>query len=137
MNAHEQQWESCPSGLMGEMAEGLRSTRARRQTMRSFASASIVLVLLIGGVVLTNYVVSNSSAPPVSITCRECLDKLVDYREGVLAPAIRASVQAHLEGCPSCHDAYQKMSGGNDGRGESTSQFERGDLALAMLKSRP
>lgn len=86
MNAHEEQWESCPSGLMGEMAEGLRSTRARRQTMRSFASASIVLVLLIGGVVLTNYLVSNSSAPPVSITCRECLDKLVDYREGGACP---------------------------------------------------
>lgn len=117
MNEHEEKWETCPPGLMENMAEELRTTRARRQTKRSFATAAVVLILLVGSVALTKQVTDNdSNAPLGGITCRECLEKLVEYREDLLAAAMKARIQAHLEICPSCHHAYQRVSGGNASR---------------------
>lgn len=36
------------------------------------------------------------------ITCREVLELLTDYLDGVLAPAVEAAVVTHLEGCEGC-----------------------------------
>jgi anti-sigma factor RsiW len=34
--------------------------------------------------------------------CQECVDLLVDYLEGELAPARARALDIHLEMCPSC-----------------------------------
>ena len=35
-------------------------------------------------------------------TCRELIDFLADYREGLLGPTERASFDRHLARCPDC-----------------------------------
>ena len=36
------------------------------------------------------------------MTCREFIDFIQDYLEGLLLPAVRESFQRHLALCPSC-----------------------------------
>ena len=38
------------------------------------------------------------------LSCRDVIDVLMDYADGVLPPEERASVEAHLAGCPPCVD---------------------------------
>ena len=40
--------------------------------------------------------------PPIDLTCREMVDFLSDYVEGVLPPEVRAAFEAHLAVCPDC-----------------------------------
>ena len=37
-----------------------------------------------------------------AMACAEGVDVLMDYAEGLAAADVRASVDAHLEGCPRC-----------------------------------
>jgi anti-sigma factor RsiW len=36
------------------------------------------------------------------LTCRQGVERLVDYLEGVLSVSERAAIDAHLAGCPRC-----------------------------------
>ena len=37
-----------------------------------------------------------------AIVCRSGVELLMDYLEGVLAPDVRAAIEAHVGGCPRC-----------------------------------
>jgi anti-sigma factor RsiW len=39
---------------------------------------------------------------PRRLTCPEVVERVTDYLEGALAPAMRRRFEAHLEGCPDC-----------------------------------
>ena len=36
------------------------------------------------------------------LSCRELVELVTDYLEGAMEPALRASFEAHLAGCPHC-----------------------------------
>ena len=38
------------------------------------------------------------------LTCRECSDFLVDYREGTLDAQVRATFELHLDRCRNCRE---------------------------------
>jgi len=39
---------------------------------------------------------------PRKLTCPEVVERVTDYLEGALTPAMRRRFEAHLEGCPDC-----------------------------------
>ena len=41
------------------------------------------------------------SAEP-RLTCRECVEFLMDYLDQTLAPDVRATFERHLTACPNC-----------------------------------
>jgi anti-sigma factor RsiW len=43
------------------------------------------------------------------MTCRELVELVTDYLEGVLAPAERARFDEHLEACPYCVTYVEQM----------------------------
>jgi anti-sigma factor RsiW len=38
----------------------------------------------------------------LDLTCRDGVERLMDYLEGMLAPAERAAIDLHVAGCPRC-----------------------------------
>jgi len=40
----------------------------------------------------------------MSSTCQDCIDLLLDYVDGSLAPDMRARLEAHFGGCKPCVD---------------------------------
>ena len=36
------------------------------------------------------------------LACQEIVELVTDYLEGAIDPALRASFEAHLDGCPHC-----------------------------------
>jgi hypothetical protein len=40
--------------------------------------------------------------PPARLTCQQVTDLLVDYVTEEMAPAVRATLEAHLHGCTDC-----------------------------------
>ena len=38
----------------------------------------------------------------MSATCQSGVDLLMEYLEGALAPDVRATIDAHVAGCPRC-----------------------------------
>lgn len=40
----------------------------------------------------------------MSTTCQDCIDLLLDYVDGELAPDVRARLEAHFGGCAPCVD---------------------------------
>jgi anti-sigma factor RsiW len=43
------------------------------------------------------------------VACRELVELVTDYLEGVLAPAEVAAVEAHLDECPGCRAYLAQM----------------------------
>lgn len=43
------------------------------------------------------------------LTCRELVELVTDYLEGVLPPAERRRFEEHLAGCQGCRDYLQQM----------------------------
>ncbi len=43
------------------------------------------------------------------MNCTECESQVCDYADGLLEPAERAKVAAHLDLCPSCNAFYQDL----------------------------
>lgn len=41
---------------------------------------------------------------PAGLTCRELIEFLLDYEDGVLPEATRRVFEAHVEACPPCRD---------------------------------
>ena len=39
---------------------------------------------------------------PERLTCKECVEFLMDYLEQSLAPDVRATFERHLTACPNC-----------------------------------
>ena len=39
-----------------------------------------------------------------AIVCREAVQLMTDYLEGVLSPSDRARLEGHLSGCPHCSE---------------------------------
>jgi anti-sigma factor RsiW len=46
---------------------------------------------------------------PDELTCRDLVELVTEYLEGVLAPRERARFEAHLEGCAGCRIHLAQM----------------------------
>jgi anti-sigma factor RsiW len=44
-----------------------------------------------------------------ALVCRQAVALLTDYLEDLLAPADRARLEAHLAGCPHCHEYLRQI----------------------------
>jgi anti-sigma factor RsiW len=41
--------------------------------------------------------------------CQEAVELVTDYLEGALSRRDRARLEAHLDGCPHCHEYLEQM----------------------------
>ena len=47
--------------------------------------------------------------PSKTLTCRELVELVTDYLEGMLLPAERAQFEAHIEECEGCSNYLDQM----------------------------
>ncbi len=80
--------------------------------------------------------------PRHALSCRDFIDFIADYLEGVLAPSARSHFEAHLRACPECVaylDGYRQSAGLPacvfDPEGPPPEDAPR-DLVAAILASR-
>ena len=52
---------------------------------------------------------ANDAEPALTIECRELVELVTDYLEGVLDPDTRAELEAHLGLCPGCAEYVRQM----------------------------
>jgi anti-sigma factor RsiW len=52
---------------------------------------------------------ANDAEPGWTIECRELVELVTDYLEGVLDPEIRTELEAHLQICPGCAEYVRQM----------------------------
>jgi anti-sigma factor RsiW len=53
--------------------------------------------------------VSDEPGEEIEIACRELVEVVTDYLEGVLDPAMTAAVERHLVLCPHCQVYLEQM----------------------------
>jgi hypothetical protein len=98
----EDQWHSCPQGLIDRMVRSQRALRRRQQLERIAVPVAVLLVLFIGYVATTR----NAIAP--KLTCTQVMTHLAKYQAGELPAITRTAIDRHLKGCPHCRDEFDK-----------------------------
>ena len=51
----------------------------------------------------------NDAEPGMTIECRQLVELVTDYLEGVLDHATRAELEAHLQLCEACNEYVRQM----------------------------
>jgi len=125
-------WRECRPGELGEIAGALR-TRKRNRTIVKVAAATTVAVLLLmaGGYAARSIIApstpGHNGSSFAGISCRDVKTLLPDLKRGGLSTEKSSQVMAHLEMCPRCQAAYDRMQAARVKRGRP------GDSAVAAL----
>ena len=128
MTNQNDQWDSCPPGEITRMVAAVHRKR-RQATIKWFASlgGSVCLVLAVLTVATVVWV---NQLPAKNLTCREVVDYMQEYHQGILGVGITASIEAHLSDCPSCNDHYEEYDDG-------VSSLPAGDKQVARVHDAP
>ena len=77
-----------------------------------------------------------SQPPGATITCREVVEIVTDYLEGVVDEPTRAEIEAHLALCPGCDEYLAQMRATLNALGriplDSLSEAARNDLVASF-----
>lgn len=107
----ETSWEGCPPGMLVSMAEDLSTNQRRKQTLRSVAFSSVVL-LACGALVARSFSVDHKVG---GILCSECKPHFAAYSlhlegktsEGeTLKSELIEQMKLHLAGCKRCRGKF-------------------------------
>ena len=102
-------WQSCPPGELRRLSDTVR-TRERRRVLNQVARTTAGVFLLgIGGYVAWDLADSNAQGLSGGLACQEVMGRLEDYRTGRLSSQMARRVAVHLNECPNCSAAYQRM----------------------------
>ena len=84
---------------------------------------------------------ANDAEPGMTIECRQLVELVTDYLEGVLDAATRAELEAHLELCGACAEYVRQMQVTIEMVGtvplDSLSDETKGGLLAAFRGFRP
>lgn len=123
----EPSWEACSPGLLVSMAENLSTAKRRKQTLRSVALSSVVL-LACGALVLRSISADHKVG---GIYCSQCKPHFAAYSAHLeskplesesLSPDLIEQLRLHLAGCKRCRGKFSETypgllaSGSLDGR---------------------
>ena len=75
------------------------------------------------------------SAPPEEMSCRELVEVITDYLEGVMPAADRARFDAHLKDCPYCVNYLAQMRETIAALGELSEESLSPDARGQLLKA--
>jgi hypothetical protein len=97
-------WQPCPAGELSRLATRLK----RRHRRRWVAPVSgVVLALLVVGTVYWRG--DRSDPEPARLSCREVIERAPEYLAGKLPKEQSAEISRHLEHCPHCADAVERV----------------------------
>lgn len=102
------EWGPCEAGELSALRGQLRSDAFRRQlpALTAGGAALVLLMALVG----TSLFLSESSARPEFIACRECVELMPSYHANRLAQteltASSLAVEQHLSLCRQCRERY-------------------------------
>jgi anti-sigma factor RsiW len=75
------------------------------------------------------------SAATRDLACQEIVEIVTDYLEGAMDPALRASFDAHLAGCPHCPHYLEQMRATIRVAGTITADDLPPDLRAGLLEA--
>jgi hypothetical protein len=98
-------WQPCPAGEFSRLATRLK----RRHRRRWVAPVSgVVLALLVVGTVYWRGR-DRSDPEPARLSCREVIERAPEYLAGKLPKEQSAEISRHLEHCPHCAEAVERV----------------------------
>ncbi|QDU55387.1 zf-HC2 domain-containing protein [Aeoliella mucimassa] len=135
----QDEWHPCSSGELSKLTARLER-QYRREQVGAFMPVITAAALLIAVVGLGMFWTSD---PPVArITCTECHDHFTAYHDHLLGTTPMAdpeahSMQAHLEHCQRCREAFEQQFPGllADGLHQSGEWLARRDVQLPLAVS--
>ena len=75
------------------------------------------------------------SAATRDLACQEIVEIVTDYLEGAMDPALRASFDAHLSGCPHCTHYLEQMRATIRVAGTITAEDLSPELRAGLLEA--
>ncbi len=109
----EDAWRPCQPGELGQAVGVLRSRKRNGTLLKSAGLATAALVLLLVGGYTASTFLTPPSAPNqgfyAGIGCAEVHGLLPELQREQLPEAKSAQVKAHLDQCPKCRKAYERL----------------------------
>lgn len=101
-HSNHDQWDACPDGMLGGLANRLQANRRAKSTQRAVGVAS-VLVLIAGW--LAFQVNSNDQ----QLTHEDVRRHAEEFIAGTLDPETTKRIQQHIAACPECRRLIAEM----------------------------
>ncbi|MCA9242186.1 MAG: zf-HC2 domain-containing protein [Planctomycetales bacterium] len=129
-------WTPCEPGQLSTLAHRLNNS-ARGSSLRV---AGVAMAICAAGVLLAGLFFSggNADAPPRALACPEVIRHLPRYAHGDCPSALSGQIAAHLEHCPRCRQALEKLRAQHAEHGPARRRlFAAREQAVRLVAARP
>lgn len=112
MNTQEDnggEWLPCAPGTLQAIGAQRKARRRRFLIARSAAAASVLGVVVLTGVLISQSLRMDQQYFYGGISCEEVQAQMDKYAMGALSADIASRINAHLQECPECQKMMQQM----------------------------
>ena len=108
--SHADQWAPCPAGELQSLVRGLASNRRRSNSYKMLGAIGGLATVLLVVTLVWRQEPGPPVAAPEKMTCDEVQPWLAEFAAETLSdPRLVAAIRHHLDQCPPCAAAYQRL----------------------------
>ena len=107
---HTDQWAPCPAGELQSLVSGLKSSRRRSNSHKMLGAIGGLATILLLVTLVWRQGPGAPVAAPEKMRCDEVKPWLAEFAAETLSdPKLVAAIRHHLDQCPPCAAAYQRL----------------------------